>query len=342
MDTVLVTPGNLNEFHTVAKFFLDKQQYMPTVIAQTSAVPSSALELLKDTIPKLSKNMITIHVHDSKFTTYGSFVTHMDVFGCIAFESHATSFKYTREANSVLYFDPHGLPPKPLITQVLKQIFNGCTIEHNTKTLQGRHGVCTLWAIWFCLLMSVSSCTLQKIRESTLDDTYMMCLNSLLYVSANKTNITQPIRKSLKTVLENSIVQVANIVAQSQHESQRCIIGSRSSNTINALLHNNNITFDRIMDDVTSLQKVVHQKKTIKDFIPLLDETMKRVVEQYSYIENTGRTIANCECSYHPYARVPWDNYVKVIGLMKGTFSSSFQLIKDNLLIAIDENTIIM
>lgn len=341
MDKVLVTPSDLNEFHTVAKFFLDKLHYVPTAIAQTRAVPSSTLELLKDTIPKLSKNMITIHVHDTKVTTYESYVTHMDVIGCIAYESHATSFKYISGTNSVLYFDPHGLPPKPLITRMFKQMFNGCTIEHNTKTLQGRHGVCTLWAIWFCLLMSVSSCTLQKIQESTLDDTYMMCLNNLLYVSTNKTNTTQPIPKSLKIVLENSIVQSANIVAQLQHESQRCIMWSRSSNTINAIIHNNNNAFGRIRDEVTSLQKVVHQKKTIKDFIPLFDETVKRVVEQYIYIENGGITIANCECSYHPYARVPWDNYVQVIRQTKATFSSLFQLIKDNIR-TLDDNTIIM
>lgn len=341
MDKILVTPSDLNEFHTSAKFFLDKLHYVPTVIAQTSAVPSSALELLRNTIPKLSKNMVTIHIHETKFATYGSYVTHMDVIGCIAFESHATSFKYVRDTNTVLYFDPHGLAPKPTIIRVLEQIFNECTIEHNKKTLQGRHGVCTLWAIWFCLLMSVSSCTLQRIQESTLDDTYMMCLNSLLYVSANKAHKTQPTPKSLKTILENSIVQAANIVTQLQHDSQRCIIGSRSSHTINALLHNNNNAFGRIRDEVTYLQKVVHQKKTLKDFIPLFDETVKRVVEQYSYIENVGVTIANCECSYHPYARVPWDNYVTVIRQMKATFSASFQLIKDNLK-TIDENTIIL
>jgi len=341
MDKILVTPSDLNEFHTSAKFFLDKLHYVPTVIAQTSAVPSSALELLRNTIPKLSKNMVTIHIQEAKFTTHGSYVTHMDVIGCIAFESHATSFKYVRETNTVLYFDPHGLAPKPTIVLVLKQIFNVSTIEHNKKTLQGRHGVCTLWAIWFCLLMSVSSYTLHKIQESTLDDTYMMCLNSLLYVSTNKISTTQPPSKSLKTVLENSIVQATNIVAQLQHESQRCIMGSRSSNTINAIIHNNNNAFGRIRDEVTSLQKVVHQKKTIKDFIPLFDETVKRVVEQYSYIENGGVTIANCECSYHPYARVPWDNYVQVIRQTKATFSSLFQLIKDNIR-TLDEDTIIL
>jgi len=171
MESILISPKDLNEFHTAAKFFLNKLHYTPIRITQTNAVPSSVLDLLKISVPKLGKNIVTIHVQDDKFTTYGKYVTTLDVIGCIAYESHATSFKYIQDKKEVMYFDSHGSAPKPMIARLLKHMFNGCTITYNTKSLQGRHGVCSLWAIWFCLLMSVSSTTMDKIQLSTLDDT---------------------------------------------------------------------------------------------------------------------------------------------------------------------------
>lgn len=332
MDNILITPKDLNEFHTAIKFFLDKVGYVPTNISQTNAIPSSTLELLKTTIPKLGRNMITLYVKEDNFTTYGEYVSSMDVIGCIAYKHHATAFKYIREENKVVYFDSHGTAPKPLLSRLFNQLFEGCSITYNTKVLQGRHGVCSLWAIWFCLLMSVSSFNIDKIKQCTLDDTYMMCLNGVLYVSINNYQ-TSPVKRkrTLNVVLDNCIVDAINNVSRLQTVAQQCILGSHYTNTIASILHNNNNAFSIVRNEIEGLQKDLYDKKTLSELIPIIDAKLQKITQQYYYIESESSCVANCECAYNSYSKIQWENYAKVICQMRTEFTTSLNKIKDSL-----------
>lgn len=338
MEKVLISPKDLDEFHTAVQFFLKKQRYVPiTTQLSNTAVPSCMLSVLKDIIPRFSNYMVTIHLEGNQFTSYGTKDSkeHLDrisrkeqgsheafsnVIGCIAFENHATAFKYIPDTNTVLYFDSHGVAPKLMITRLLDKMFKGCRIIHNTNKLQGRHGVCSLWAIWFCLLMSVTNVSIDEIQGCTLDDTYMMYFNSVLYKQTQTvTSISTPRpQRKLKFPREDAIGTTCRNLDQKHRLAQQLIIGMQTPR-IYPYIHNINNAFNRIHNEITCVKRAACENKTKNEFAQVIETITHKILTEYTNIESACTIILNCECSYNSYERLPWEKYLGIVRDMRST-----------------------
>jgi hypothetical protein len=154
-----------------------------------------------------------------------------------------------------------------------------------------------LWAIWFCLLVSVSSCEIDRIQESTLDDTYLMCLNSILYISTNN-NLKQESlhvtkRQPLKIVIDNFITNSINYNLLLKEPLQKLFARMHSTDDIISILHNNINAHTLINNKLECMKKSSYGNKTLNEFIPIFRETMGFVAFQINYIEKGFTCIAN-------------------------------------------------
>jgi hypothetical protein len=336
MEKMLLNPSDMNNFHAAIQNFLKQKGYQP-IVTSISAVTSSRPDMLRTVIPKLCQNATTVFVDGKVYREYGTYDNTKDTTVCFAYNSHATAVRYIHKEHKALYFDPHGVAPAKLLENIIHDMFPKCAIIHNTKVLQGPHGVCTLWALWFCMIMEWTHSTFAEIAASKVDDTYLMCMNSLLWRdSAHNTSVIQPTpcaKKDFKTVFDEMIVKSANVIVDLHRSAQSGMQGVPVSYSILAQNNNNMLGFNRVYDEINKIRNALLQNTSIGDFVKVLDTCNKIVMDNFSNMECGSINMRNMEGSRLPYYTVSaWNNQVSIISNARQAYSELMcKLLKEQL-----------
>jgi hypothetical protein len=296
----ILFPTDLNSFHTAVKHFLMQRNYVG-LPPSSHAVPSSSIDYIKKTIHAINNGAIVIQVINSTFILNKEPNMAKDQLVFITYNQHITSLKYVTASNTVLFFDPHGVCPSDVVDRVINNVFPSCKIFFSSKQMQGAHGVCSLWAIWFCLVMSCINPSLESVMKSNVDDTYMMCLNNLLWSHGTKTVTSDTRVKPTRTITSTfdvTIAKTSNVIADVHQLMQRGIAGSPMTRIWYAQISNLENTFRRVYQQLRTLRTTIGRCLSVQQLKELLDACENSIVEEFNQMENALIQTRNCDCFF--------------------------------------------